>query len=51
MRTFFECRIARGELRIDHEADLQLELSTGVAVAAPCMMAEKKDALNRAERG
>ena len=46
-----ECRIAHGELRIDHEADLQLELPAGVAVAAPGMTAERKDALNRAERG
>ena len=46
-----ECRISRGELRIDHEADLQLELPAGVAVAAPGMTAEKKDALDRAERG
>jgi acetolactate decarboxylase len=46
-----ECRMSRGELRIDHEADLQLELPAGVAVAAPGMTAEKKDALNRAERG
>jgi len=46
-----ECRIARGELLIDHEADLQLELPAGVAVAAPGMTEEKRDALNRAERG
>ena len=46
-----ECRISRGELRIDHEVDLQLELPAGVTVAAPGMTAEQKDALNRAERG
>jgi acetolactate decarboxylase len=46
-----ECRIAHGELRIDREADLQLELPAGVAVASPGMTAEKKDALNRAEKG
>ena len=46
-----DCRIARGELRIDHEADLQLELPAGVAGAAPDMTAAKKDALDRAERG
>jgi acetolactate decarboxylase len=46
-----ECRIAHGELRIDHEADLQLELPAGVSVPAPGMTSEKKDALNRAERG
>ena len=46
-----ECRIARGELRIDHEADIQLELPAGVAVAASGMTAEKRDALDRAERG
>jgi acetolactate decarboxylase len=46
-----ECGIVRGELRIDHEADLQLELPTGVAVAAPGMTAAKKAAVDRAERG
>jgi acetolactate decarboxylase len=46
-----ECRISRGELRIDHEVDLQLELPAGVAAAAPGMTAAKRDALNRAERG
>ena len=46
-----ECRISRGELRIDHEVDLQLELPAGVAAAARGMSAEQKDALNRAERG
>ena len=44
-----ECRIVRGELRIDHEAGLQLELPAGVDV--PSMTAAKKDALNRVERG
>jgi acetolactate decarboxylase len=46
-----ECRLSRGELRIDHEADLQLELPAGVAVAAPGMTAAQKEALDRAERG
>src|SRR3712207_2333747 len=46
-----ECRISRGELRIDHEVDLQLELPAGVAAAARGMTTEQKDALNRAERG
>ncbi len=46
-----ECRIACGELRIDHEAGLQLELPAGVGAASPSMTAEKKNALNRAERG
>jgi acetolactate decarboxylase len=46
-----ECRIACGELRIDHEAGLQLELPAGVGGASPGITAAKKDALNRAERG
>jgi acetolactate decarboxylase len=46
-----ECQIACGELRIDHEAGLQLELPAGVGVASPSMTAAKKEALKRAERG
>jgi len=44
-----ECRIARGELRVDHESDLSLELPTGVTGAMPDLAASKKDVLNRIE--
>ena len=46
-----ECRISRGELRIDHEADLRLELPAGITVAAPGMTVAQKETLDRAERG
>lgn len=44
-----DCRIARGELRVDHESDLWLELPPGVDEAMPDMAASKKDALKRIE--
>ncbi len=45
-----ECRVAAGELSVDHETDLRLELPAGVAVPAPDTSAQKKDALDRIER-
>jgi acetolactate decarboxylase len=44
-----ECRIARGELSVDHESDLRLELPPGVHEAMPSMAESKKDALKRIE--
>jgi acetolactate decarboxylase len=46
-----ECRISRGELRVDHEGDLRLELPAGVSAASPGMTAAQEDAVKRAERG
>ena len=43
------CRLARGELRVDREADLRLELPPGVDLPVPGQASEE-DALNRVER-
>jgi acetolactate decarboxylase len=43
-------RLARGELRIDHEADLQLELPSGVDLPVPDSTTAKGEALDRIER-
>ncbi|QIN83277.1 acetolactate decarboxylase [Rubrobacter tropicus] len=42
------CRLARGELRVDREADLRLELPPEVSLPVPGQVSE--DALNRVER-
>ncbi|MEJ7871039.1 MAG: acetolactate decarboxylase, partial [Rubrobacteraceae bacterium] len=44
-----ECGITHGEIQIDHESDLNLELPTGVDEAMPGMEASKKEALKRIE--
>lgn len=44
-----ECEIARGELRVDHESDLNLELPVGVAEAMPDLTPSKQDELERIE--
>jgi acetolactate decarboxylase len=46
-----ECRISRGELRVDHESSLKLELPAGVGAVSPDISAAQQDALRRAERG
>lgn len=43
-------RLARGELRIDHEADLRLELPSGVGLPVPDTTASKGEMLDRIER-
>jgi acetolactate decarboxylase len=43
-------RLARGELHVDHEADLQLELPAGVGLPKPDPSARRDD-LDRIERG
>ena len=45
-----ECRISSGELHVDHETDLSLELPTGVDVPVPDPTSDKKDVLDRIER-
>ena len=45
-----ECRMAHGELYVDQEADLQLELPAGIDVAEPDPTPSKSDALNRVEK-
>jgi acetolactate decarboxylase len=44
-----ECEIARGELRVDHESDLNLELPAGVVEAMPDLAPSKQDELKRIE--
>jgi len=47
-----EFRLARGELRVDSEADLRLELPPGVELPVPDPAAEaKREVLDRIERG
>ena len=45
-----ECKIADGELRVDHEADLTLELPAGIDAVAPDASAVKRSELNRIEK-
>ena len=44
-----ECEIARGELRVDHESDLNLELPAGVVDALLNLTPSMQDELNRIE--
>jgi acetolactate decarboxylase len=46
-----EFRLASGELRVDHEADLRLELPPGVDLPVPDLAEAKREALDRIERG
>jgi acetolactate decarboxylase len=46
-----ECQMTRGELRIDHESDLRLELPAGIHEAMPDLAVSKKDALKHVENG
>ena len=46
-----EFRLAGGELRVDHEADLRLELPPGVDLPVPDPAEAKREALNRIEMG
>src|ERR671916_1271860 len=43
-------QLARGERRIDHEADLQLELPSGVDLPVPNLTSAKGEELDRIER-
>ena len=44
------CRFSRGELLVDHETDLKLELPANAAVPTPDTSSSTKDALNRIEK-
>ena len=44
-----ECEIARGELRVDHESDLDLELPAAVVEAVPDLTPSRQDELERVE--
>ena len=46
-----ECRLARGEIRVDREADLRLELPPDVALPVLDQTAAKREAVDRVERG
>ena len=45
-----DCRLVRGELSVDHEADLRLELPPDVGLPTPDPSASRED-LDRVERG
>jgi acetolactate decarboxylase len=44
-----ECEMTRGELRVDHESDLNLKLPAGVVEAMPHLASSKQDELKRIE--
>lgn len=46
-----ECRMADGELHLDHEGDLRLELPAGIDAVEPDTTSSKSDVLNRVEKG
>jgi acetolactate decarboxylase len=46
-----ECRLAGGELRVDREADLRVELPSGVRLPVPDQTPAKRETLDRIERG
>ncbi len=46
-----ECRLAEGELRIDREADLRVELPPEVSLPVPDQTPAKRDTLDRIEKG
>jgi acetolactate decarboxylase len=45
-----ECSLARGELRVDSETDVRLELPPSVNLPAPDLTTAKKETLDRIER-
>ena len=46
-----ECLLSSGELRVDHEADLRVELPSGISLPMPDQTASKRETLDRIERG
>ena len=44
------CRLTTGELRVDREADLRLELPPGVGLPTPGQTATQSEALDRVEK-
>ena len=46
-----ECLLSSGELRVDHEADLRVELPSGIILPVPDQTAAKRETLDRIERG
>jgi len=45
-----ECRMTRGELLLDHEADLRVELPSGIALPVPDQTEARRETLDRIER-
>jgi acetolactate decarboxylase len=46
-----ECRLTEGELQIDREADLRVELPPAVSLPVPDQTASKRETLDRIEKG
>lgn len=46
-----ECLLTSGELRVDHEADLRVELPSSISLPAPDQTAAKRETLDRVEKG
>jgi acetolactate decarboxylase len=46
-----ECRLTEGELRIDREADLRVELPPDVILPTPDQTSSKRDTIDRIEKG
>ena len=45
-----ECRLTEGEIQIDHDADLQIELPSGISLPVPDQTSAKRETLDRIER-
>jgi acetolactate decarboxylase len=46
-----ECLLTGGELRVDHEADLRVELPLGISLPVPDPSTAKRETLDRIEKG
>jgi hypothetical protein len=46
-----ECRLAEGELRVDREADLRVELPSEVSLPTPGQTASRSETIDRIEKG
>ena len=46
-----ECRLTNGQLRIDREGDLRVELPSGVGLPVPDQTPAKRETLDRIEKG
>jgi acetolactate decarboxylase len=46
-----ECRLAEGELRLDKEADLRVELPSDVSLPTPDQTASRRETIDRIEKG
>jgi acetolactate decarboxylase len=46
-----ECLLTNGELEVDHEADLRVELPSGISLPVPGQTEAKRETLDRIEKG